>query len=79
MPTSYKSTAAQAAYIRSLALEVGDIAFEAAYAEAAKVNGNRPWGRGTETHTQAARRLSKKTASQLIETLLSIKRGTFQD
>ena len=70
MRKSYQSTAAQAAFIASLAAKTTPAAFEAAYAEAARLNGNRPYDAGSgETITQAARRLSKTAASALIDAL----------
>lgn len=71
MSKTYKSTAAQAAFIAKLARQVGTATFEAAYADAARLNGNRPTG-GGETPTQAARRLSKTAASHLIDSLIAV-------
>ena len=62
---AYQSTAAQARFADSLGEQVGD-------AKAARLNGNTPWTKGS-SRIQATRRLSKKAASQLIDSLLEAK------
>lgn len=69
--SKYKATAAQASFIAKLANQVSNATFEAAYADAARLNGNRPTSRETETPTQAARRLSKTAASRLLDALIA--------
>ena len=71
---AYQSTAAQARFIDSLAKQVGDDTFRELFNKAARVNDNRGWVSYTsETYIRAARRLTKKVASQLIEALLEAK------
>lgn len=64
-----KATAAQASFCESLARQVGKDVFADLYAKAARVNGNAPHQIG-ETITQAVRRLTKKAASKLIDSLI---------
>ncbi len=69
---AYQSTAAQARFADALGEQVGDDVFETCFAQAAKLNGNTPWSKGS-SRIQATRRLSKKAASQLIDSLLTAK------
>lgn len=69
---AYQSTAAQARFADSLGEQVGDDVFETCFAQAAKLNGNTPWSKGS-SRIQATRRLSKKAASKLIDSLLDAK------
>ena len=66
-----KATAAQRGFIASLASKVGDEAFDAAFVKAAAWNGNGERRIG-ETPTQAAGRLTKTSASKLIDELLKL-------
>lgn len=66
---SNKATAAQASFCESLARQVGKDVFADLYRDAARINGNAPFQAG-ETVTQAVRRLTKKAASKLIDSLI---------
>lgn len=66
---SNKATAAQASFCESLARQVGKDVFAGLYAKAARINSNAPFQAG-ETVTQAVRRLTRKAASSLIDSLI---------
>lgn len=66
---SNKATAAQASFCESLVRQVGKDVFADLYRKAARINGNAPLQAG-ETVTQSVRRLTKKAASSLIDSLI---------